>query len=262
MEFVENVFSCAHCSNTFQSPIALPCGVTICKHHIKETDKKYFCASCNVDHPIPKGGFKINQALEKMLKSKINSLHFGDEYQSAVDAVKKLEDLITKYRLLKEDPNFEIDKVIGDLKTNIDLKREQLKFEIDQEAEMLIQQMIEYEKECKEKAKELVVKSIDEKVKTIEAEIETSRNELNVLLIDKEKWNGLKDSLEAHFRTFNCDLIKIRENLFLNKLERYQRDKILQILLSGQNIRLFYCFQKKHFKKIKNNIFFNVNLNL
>jgi hypothetical protein len=172
-EHIESVYACAHCSNIFQSPIALPCGVTVCKHHIKDTDKEYFCGACNGDHQIPKGGFEINQALEKMLKSKINALHFGQKYQSMVNSVKKLDDLIGNH---KEVSNCEIEKTIGNIKSNIDLKLEQLKHEIDQEAEILIQKMLDSEK----KAKECVLKSIDKNVKKIEEEIETSKNDLSV----------------------------------------------------------------------------------
>lgn len=143
MEFVKNTLACSHCSKTLQSPVTLPCGETICKIHVNnEPETEYYCVTCNLNHSIPAGGFKINKILDEMLRSKISSLHFGDEYQSAVDALAKVNELIESFQLLKRDPHFVIDKAVRDIKDKIDIRREQLKAEIDKEAEKLIENVL------------------------------------------------------------------------------------------------------------------------
>jgi hypothetical protein len=238
MEFIKNTLACSICSKTLQSPVALPCGATICKNHVNEHEKEFDCTACSNNHPIPKSGFKINEILDKILKSKLNNLHFGEEYQAAVDALKKLEEFIKNYCLLKQDPNFEIDKAIGDLKGNIDLKREQLKHGIDNEADKLIQQVTHYQNECKKKAKELDFKQSDEKVKVIAAEVEKSKKELSLLVIDKPKWKAIQKSLEDHSKILNDEFKRIRTQLFSNQLDIYQRDTNLDFFVENTNSRL------------------------
>lgn len=240
MEFIQKTLSCTNCFKTLQSPVTLLCGVTICKHHINEQEKEFYCVKCNKNHSIPKDGFQINEILDTMLKSKLNNLHFGEEYQQVVDAVQDLEKLIKCSRLLLQDPNFEIDKVICDLKGDIDLKREQLKLEIDTEADKLIQQVMNYQNECKKKAKEFDFKQLDEKVKALEDEVEKSKDELNVILIDKPKWKAIKKSLQvtqAHSKVLNDDFSNIRTELFLNKLDIYKREKQLDLFVGNSYLR-------------------------
>jgi hypothetical protein len=227
MEVIQNTLACTYCLKTLQSPISLPCGETICKHHVNAEENVFFCGTCYKNHEIPKEGFASNKIAEKMLETKINSLHFGEEYQKAVDAVKNIEELIKSCSLLQQDPEFEIDKVIGEIKSDIDLKREQLKTEIDMEAEKLIQRVIKYQNMCKEKAKKLDFKQMNETVKSLEEEVEKSQKDLNLLQIDKEKWMNIKTSLETHFENLANHYLNIRSELFLNILG-VQKD-ILQL---------------------------------
>jgi hypothetical protein len=224
MEFVQNKLACSHCVKILQSPITLPCGETICKHHVNELEKKYHCDSCGENHPIPKKGFQVNKIVEDMLQSKISSLHFGEEYQSAADALNSLEDLLKNCHLLRQDLNSEIDEVINDLKGNIDLKREQLKLEIDKEADKLIRQVDDYKNECKKKVKKFNFKQLDKKVKRIEAEVEKSKNELSVLVIDKQKWSVIKETLENHSNELNDQFSSVRDELFLSELDQFTRE--------------------------------------
>jgi hypothetical protein len=240
MEFVQKTLACSYCGKTIQSPVTLPCGTTICKHHVNQ-ENEFDCLTCNKIHAIPKEGFQINEMIDSILKSNLNNLHFGNEYQRAVDVMRNLDELIKSYRLLKRDPNFEIDKVIGDLKGNIDLKLEKLRLAIDKEAEELIQHVDDYYNECKNKAKELDFKKMDRTVAMIESEVEKSKGALNLFLIDRPKWKAITASLETRFHLLNDDFISIRTELFLNKLDKYNGENQLE-RFANSNLRLNFNY--------------------
>jgi hypothetical protein len=197
MEFVKNKLACSHCAQSLESPVTLPCGETICKHHVKEYEKRYYCCACDIYHTVPKNGFKINRIIDDMLRSKIGSLHFGDEYQNAVNAVEGLEELMKSYRLLKQDPDFEIDKVIG----------------------------------------EFDFRQLEETVKTISIEVENSKGELSVLEIDRQKWKVIKKKLDSRSRSLNTQFINARNKIFLDKLDLYQREKKLELFVRNNSSR-------------------------
>jgi hypothetical protein len=127
--------------------------------------------------------------------------------------------------------------VISDLKNDIDLKREILKKEIDDEADTLIQQVIDYHNECKQKSREFDFNQLEEKVKAIEVEVEKSKEELSLLQIDKQKWVDIKESLEIHSNALNGHFAIVRNEIFLNKLETYQKEKKLDLFVANKNSR-------------------------
>lgn len=239
MDFIKRSLACSHCSRTLQSPVTLICGATICKHHVDSAiiGNEYVCGSCYSVHSRPEGDFRINEILENILRSKLSSLHFGDEYQSAVDAVAKLEDLISRYHLLKNDPHYEIYELVADFKNSIDLKREHLKLEIDVKAEKLIQRVVDYENACKKMAAKLDFERMDEKVAAIEYKIEKSKQELSVLEINKQKWNNITWSLETQFELLNEQFNTMRSELLLNNHNNFC-DKHLNLSICEDNLRL------------------------
>lgn len=240
MEFIQKTLACSYCRKTIQSPVTLQCGTTICKHHVNQ-ENEFDCLTCNKIHPIPKEGFQINEIIDSILKSNLNNLHFGNEYQRAVDVMGNLEELIKSYRLLKRDPNFEIDKVIGDLKRSIDIKLDKLRLAIDKEAEELIQHVDDYHNECKNKAKELDFKKLDRTVEIVESEVEKSKGALNVYAINRPKWKEITASLETRFHLLNDDFISIRTELFLNKLDKYNGENQLE-RFANSNSRLNFNY--------------------
>jgi chromosome segregation ATPase len=242
MEFIKNTLACSYCGKTLQSPVTLPCGITICKHHIIEEEKQFDCIECDRIHPIPSEGFQINKKLDQLLKSELNNLYFGEEYQTAVDALKNLEKSIDSYRLLKQDPSYELDKVFGNLKGDIEFKREQLKLQIDTEAEILVKQVVDYENECKKNIAGLDFKRVDEKVEKIEDDLKNSKEDLKKLVIDKSKWKVIQASLESHTKALNEEFKIIRTSLFLYKLDIYQREKKLDLYV-GNSPNLRYNFE-------------------
>jgi hypothetical protein len=178
MEKVDDSIKCPICKKIFNVPVILPCGESICKEHvIKKT--KIYCEVCDEDHLIPSGGFISNKKLEQMIASKVYKLNFDAEYVNATNKCKKLDEMLDEINLLNQDSRNYICEVIGELKRDVGLKREEFKAQIDVEAEAAIKKLIKYETECKKKRKIVVlfgkIQRIGEENKSDTKEFENSR---------------------------------------------------------------------------------------
>jgi len=56
-----------------------------------------------------------------MLNQKIQKAKLGQEYQSAFNSFKRVENLVDEMKLLQKDPHYFINKVIGDLRRETDI---------------------------------------------------------------------------------------------------------------------------------------------
>ena len=56
------LLECDYCKLILEKPVTLPCGKTLCQHHLEDTNEnKYSCTFClGEEHQIPKNGFKLN----------------------------------------------------------------------------------------------------------------------------------------------------------------------------------------------------------
>lgn len=71
MNILDEIIKCKTCKRIFNKPVILPCGHSICKHHLDNIKankvKQVFCKSCDSFHDIPECGFVTNLTLESLL---------------------------------------------------------------------------------------------------------------------------------------------------------------------------------------------------
>jgi DNA repair exonuclease SbcCD ATPase subunit len=189
MKSLLKFIKCSKCFELLENPVALPCGNSICEKHQKEDrddNNSVYCSVCDLHHVIPNGGFIRILALEKLIERKINNIDLGDEYRSAYDKLEDFSELLEKLEKLKNDPSGKIYSKISKLRNNIDLRREELKSQIDKDALSIIKQLDEYETECKAN------------LVSIKADVKTNEK-LN-------KWKEDLDRWQHQMRTFNKDI--------------------------------------------------------
>ena len=97
--------------------------------------------------------------------------------------------------------------------------------------------MIEYHNECKKKSREYDFKKLEDKVKASEVDIEKSKQELAEFEIDKQKWQGIKKSLETHSSALNGEYENVKDEIFLNKLDIFKHEKKLNLIVVNRNMR-------------------------
>ena len=143
---MSSLIKCQSCQKTLAQPVVLPCGDTICKSHVARGTIK--CPKCHADHDIPEKGFLKNSLVEELIKNQLVKLDLDPDNKVAVESFQVLKEIVEKLKRIRDDPKLEINRVISDLKNKIDLRREEEKKRIDDEALELIQELEQCENEC------------------------------------------------------------------------------------------------------------------
>jgi hypothetical protein len=121
-----------------KDPIFIPCGYSICKRHIDESES----TSCQFCDKIHQESFVVNQKVSRLLeilnRTKANLNNLSDKSQT--------------YERLKQNPNDFVNARFDDLKSQIGKERDKIvgfvKRQIDLEAEKCITDVENHRKGC------------------------------------------------------------------------------------------------------------------
>ena len=108
---------------------------------------------------------------------------------------------------------------MANLKNNVEIKREELKLEIDKKSDEMIKKLEKFQEEC---LQNIELSKIQEKIKKIEDEIAKNQEELdawskelNLLFNDETKWEHIKKKadllnwqLAENLKELNMNLLK------------------------------------------------------
>ena len=177
MDRIQTVIKCVCCKEILESPVLLPCSCNICKKHVlNQTNGVIICEQCGIEHRIPTNSFHANKALQVIIETKIANLDFGRFHKEAKNSCESFENALKEIEVLLKDPFFYTHERITELKDNVQLKGEELKLRIDQEAKKLIDKLEEYERQCKEY---LSSNEFKEESKKLESEMEIAQSNLD-----------------------------------------------------------------------------------
>ena len=177
MDRILNAIKCMICRETLETPLLMPCDHNVCKKHVlNQTNGVIRCGKCGVEHPIPTNGFILNKALKEIIESGIADIDFGSVHKSAKKSCEYFEDSLKELELLLKDPNAFTHEKITELKDTVQLKGEEIKLIIDQEAKKLIDKLEEYERQSKEY---LSSNEFKEESKKLESEMEIAQSNLD-----------------------------------------------------------------------------------
>lgn len=143
---INDAIKCSNCKERLKSPVLMPCGHSICNHHV--TEPPILCLKCNAFFGIPLNGFPIGKSLEILLELNIEYINLGKDYFSISDNCKLFGDLLDRFDKIKNDPETRIKEEISEIKNKVDLRREELKQEIDKESLEMIEKLDDFEKDC------------------------------------------------------------------------------------------------------------------
>lgn len=195
MNIIKEKFTCKICNKIFKEPVFLPCHNSMCKAHVDEVKKgkkeKIECMFCKEQHEIPSTGFKLNDIINDIIEK---DGHLDENEKQAKANVKtKLDELFklkNETEKLQNDVELAASEQFMNIINILELKRDELKIEIDNVADNLISQT----KKCKENYVEHLKKmkndnaSIKDTPKKLEKEIS---NELRNPLIDNKQLSSL-----------------------------------------------------------------------
>jgi DNA repair ATPase RecN len=158
-----------------------------------EVSNGFLCKLCGDKHSIPENGFAINKRIQDGLNIKFNTLKLNPVYEECKKEINEAKDKIQKIENLEKDPENCIFEYFGELKRQVDLRREELKLKLDNCSDEIIQSIESTEENCINLSKES---------KRLSREIEESNEELTKLIdifdtfeIDEKKFEDIRQSL-------------------------------------------------------------------
>lgn len=233
MDTINEALKCSKCKHVLSEPVALPCGELICDKHVNKKITHFYCLECDLDHPfLYPGGFFRVKALEKILSTKIDKCDFSGEYSRAYKSCKNLEQALFEFDKFRSDPYNHIYEAIIEIRNEVELKRETIKLEtttatasadgeVDEKAEALINEINEFESECKANLESNEFKEkktkLDQVINVMKQDLSQWLNELNSVEEDKPKWNMMFDRSQKAIKLLALKELAYKQDLLLNR---------------------------------------------
>lgn len=146
---------CPLCNETYDIPLDLCCGNTICNKCLKQfyifNDQMISCKFCDeLCHDVPKTGFQINKNIERILLLKNLNMNEKDYYLERLNAeMHKLKESTHKIDLLYNKPELLIDDYFGTIRNAVDIHTEKMINDINQARKKFLDELDRKEEECK-----------------------------------------------------------------------------------------------------------------
>ena len=228
MDLLGESIKCTTCKEILKLPVSLPCGHSICKGHVNKASEENMtnqihCAKCNEFFEIPVNGFPRNRAVEDLLEKNIEKIDLGEEHKSAFDKCSLFNDLLERFKKIKNDPDTRINEEISELKNQVDIRREEMKLKIDKESLEMIEKLDEFEKDCKLKAVSLKSDSkLNEKFETWKNSLKEWQQSLNSFERNIDNWNRVSKESTSNLKDLHIEFINFKREIFLNRLVEFK----------------------------------------
>lgn len=231
---MNSLLKCLICHNILEQPVILSCGCTICKKHVidqafKDLDSTIlFCPKCCVNNDIPEKGFPSNSLAVSLLEIKLDEVHLGFEHKVAVESFNDLKELVQELKRFEENPELVIHQKFDDLRNKIDLRREEEKLKIDNEALRLIKDLDDYEKSyisnTKDKKPERFVlsKEASDLIKSLEGDLVTWESDLKKFTRDMRIWQYIHKETTSKYEQLYKESKRITPIYFTEKLTGFK----------------------------------------
>ena len=212
---------CDLCNKVLIDPVVMPCDSFICKTHLDKlisnaSNEKstLICLVCQEEHHIPKKGFTVSNRLQKLLTLELNALKLSPVFDECKKEIEDAKKNLFKIGLLEKNAENYIYDYFEDIKRQVDIRREDLKFKIDKYSDEIIKSV-----EMNQMNYIRLSKEIDE----IRTNIEKSKEELNksmlqfdTLEFNDEKFKDIKASVAFVNQEFHKILAKYQDSLIGN----------------------------------------------
>jgi hypothetical protein len=221
---IDDAIKCPICLSKYSKPITLPCGDTICMEHLANQswtiDKKFKCDVCNNMHILPDEGFPINKTIEKMLQINLDKLDRGESWKNAKLAFDLLNLKFKSFEVIKNDPDFYIDEYFAEITNKIDIRREEVKLEVDNHFDKLLNYIKLTKKICNEMS-ETNKKVLNDEIDYFQKEIEAFDKDLKMLDSDDLKWKNIEAKTKILINKIDFNLKEMKNYFLLDQSYDY-----------------------------------------
>ena len=227
IEKLKSFLDCDQCTKLLVNPVVMACGKFICKIHLEkilshESKEKntFICKICQEEHVIPKNGFVVNNRLQDLLDVELNKFEPSPVFDECMKELEEAKASVLKIEQLETNPESYIYDYFEDIKNQVDLRREDLKFKIDTYSDDIIKYIETTQTNCMKMSKE---------IEKITHNIDKSKKELNELIMkfdtlkfDDEKYKGIKTTVSILNQDFKKVISDVQYSLLGNKEFAFQ----------------------------------------
>lgn len=216
----------------------LPCGDSICRNHLTQDSHKTLtkhhssttdeidCGRCSTSHVIPSSGFIPNKSLEQIIRTQIDELDLGSEYNEATLACHTLGVDLDAFDVLERDPLLHVKDTIRELAYKVELKREELKMRVDEEAASLTNALAGYESECDAYLRTLEYhmrrKQAHTLVESVRVKLAEWTRELDKVKRNESRWRRIKERCEQASGQVRTCVRQVKEEVLLGKIDEFE----------------------------------------
>jgi len=147
---VDNELLCKHCEGRLDIPKILPCGETICslcKTSIQVNNRMFNCLVCNQKHEMPKEGLIINNSVLKILSVMPTDVFRGESYDFLENLLDEMQKKTSFIKLGIENSSDLVKEHCIELRSDVQLKAEEVILQVNDITTKIIEEIDEYEKE-------------------------------------------------------------------------------------------------------------------
>ena len=179
-------FGCFVCNKIVNDPVQLRCKASICSEHIKRLTSNLFdCKFCFKEHVVPQKGFCRDFDLKKQIDSDTYLTEIEKQQKSSLNSLfDKMFEFIDNFDFEFNSFEYFNHEHFAELERQIELRRENLKREIDEISSEMIQKV-------KEKKEKFVKRAINNSINDLKERIEIDKLEC------QEKFRLLDFSIQA-----------------------------------------------------------------
>jgi len=213
IEKVKSFLDCQLCNKLLVDPVVMACGKFICKIHLERllthesTEKNTFiCEICQEEHFIPKKG---------LLDVELNKLAPRPKYEECRKEIEKAKEKVNEIGLLEKNAENYIYEYFEDIKRQVDIRREDLKFKIDTYSDQIIKSV---------ELDQMNLIKLSKEANQLTTNIEKSRKDLNELVtqfdtleFNDKKFKDIKANVEVVNRELHKILAEYQDSLIDNK---------------------------------------------
>lgn len=226
---MEGPLNCLKCKRTLEMPVFLPCGDSVCKKHVIESQEsnldKIKCDICHIDHQIPESGFVVNTLAKNLIDRKLQVLDLGPDHRAAKKSLRDFKLQFGEIKRILSQPELEINRALSEMRTQIDLRREEVKKNVDDEALQLIQDLNEYETRClgsRGANKIRVSKDTDDMLKTMEDNLNVWVDQMNSYDGGPKKWKSIHLDSVSSAEALNDKCGHLKRKLFVDEYDQFE----------------------------------------
>jgi hypothetical protein len=146
---VNDTLLCQQCKGRLEIPKILPCGETIClscETYIQINENMFDCLVCKQKHDVP-NGFLISKAILKMLKIEPTKVSRGEVFDKLEKSLENIQNKCNYIHRFIDNRNDLVKKKCMNLRSDVQLKTEQVIFQINEISTKIIVEIDKYEQE-------------------------------------------------------------------------------------------------------------------